>query len=59
MAEEPGSNVEKPKLAYSLKEAAEATGYPVGTLRIAIRRNDLLARYANSRPVILADELQD
>ncbi|ALE91797.1 hypothetical protein AOC05_04820 [Arthrobacter alpinus] len=51
--------VEKPILAYNLEEAAEATGYSVGTLRIAIRRNDLLARYANTKAIILADELQE
>lgn len=49
----------KPKLAYSLQEAAAATGYSARTLSIAIRRHDLLARYANSKPIILADELQD
>lgn len=53
------ASVAKPKLAYNLKEAAAATGYSVDTLRIAIRRNDLVARYANSRPIILADELLD
>lgn len=51
--------VEKPKLAYNLEEAAEATGYSVSTLRTAIRRNDLLARYANTKAIILADELLD
>ncbi|SEE18317.1 hypothetical protein SAMN04489740_0831 [Arthrobacter alpinus] len=51
--------VEKPKLAYNLEEAAEATGYSVSTLRISMRRNDLIASYANSKPVILADELRD
>jgi hypothetical protein len=51
--------IEKSKLAYNLEEAAEATGYSVSTLRIAIRRHDLLARYANTKPIILADELQD
>ncbi|MGN5733132.1 hypothetical protein [Arthrobacter psychrochitiniphilus] len=51
--------VEKPKLAYNLEEAAEATGYSVSTLRIAIRRNNLIASYANTKPVILAEELRD
>jgi hypothetical protein len=51
--------VAKSKLAYNLEEAAAATGYSVSTLRIAIRRNDLLARYANTRAIILLDELQD
>ena len=49
----------KSKLAYNLEEAAAATGYSVSPLRIAIRRHDLLARYANAEPIILADELQD
>ncbi|MDQ0849158.1 hypothetical protein QFZ65_001096 [Arthrobacter sp. B3I9] len=49
----------KPKLAFNLEEAAEATGYSTGTLQIAIRRHDLLARYANTKPVILAEELLD
>lgn len=51
--------IEKSKLAYNLVEAAAATGYSVSTLRIAIRRFDLVASYANSKPVILADELRD
>ncbi|WP_307076564.1 helix-turn-helix domain-containing protein [Arthrobacter pascens] len=49
--------IEKSKLAYSLEEAAGATGYSTSTLRIAIRRHDLIARYANTKPVILAEEL--
>jgi hypothetical protein len=59
MTQDVSSIVEKPKLAYSLDEAAEATGYSTSTLRIAIRRHDLLARYANTKPVILAEELLD
>jgi hypothetical protein len=59
MTQEPSFDVAKPELAYSLKEAAEATGYSVRTLQIAIRRHDLLARYANTKPIILADELED
>lgn len=51
--------VDKAKLAYSVDEAAAATGYSSGTIRTAIRRHDLIARYANSKPVILADELLD
>lgn len=47
------------KLAYNLKEAAEATGYSTDTIRRAIRNSDLTARYANSKPVILKDELED
>lgn len=59
MIQESSSNVEKSKLAYNLNEAAAATGYSTSTLRIAIRRHDLIARYANTRPVILAEELRD
>lgn len=46
------------RLAYSIVEAAAATGYSTDTIRRAIRNNDLTARYANSKPVILAGELQ-
>lgn len=59
MIQETSSNAEKSKLAYNLDEAAAATGYSTSTLRIAIRRHDLIARYANTRPVILAEELRD
>lgn len=47
------------KLAFNLDEAAAATGYSTSTLRIAIRRHDLVARYANTKPVIMAEELLD
>lgn len=47
------------RLAYSIEEAAEATGYSTDTIRRAIRANDLVARYANTKPVILAGELTD
>jgi hypothetical protein len=53
------TSIDKSKLAYNLEEAAAATGYSTSTLRIAIRRHDLVARYANTKPVIMADELQD
>lgn len=46
------------KLAYSIEEAAEATGYSTDTVRRAIRNNDLSVKYANSKPVILASELE-
>lgn len=52
-------SIRKTKLAYNLDEAAEATGYSASTLRIAIRRNDLVARYANTKPILLAEELLD
>lgn len=47
------------KLAYSIEEAAIAAGYSTDTIRRAIRNSDMTARYANSKPVILATELQD
>ena len=47
------------KLAYSIEEAAEAAGYSTDTIRRALRNNDLTARYANSKPVILATELAE
>lgn len=59
MVQESSPSIERPKLAYNLNEAAAATGYSTSTLRIAIRRHDLIARYANTRPVILAEELRD
>lgn len=49
----------KPKVSYNLNEAAAVTGYSTSTLRIAIRRHDLIARYANRKPVILGEELLD
>lgn len=50
--------IEKSKLAYSIEEAAAATGYSTDTIRRALRKNDLTARYANTKPVILTDELK-
>lgn len=47
------------KLALSIEEAAEATGYSVDTIRRAIRTNSLIARYANTKPVVLVTELTD
>jgi hypothetical protein len=46
------------KLAYSIEEAAVATSYSTDTIRRAIRKNDLSVKYANSKPVILASELE-
>lgn len=46
------------KLAYSIAEAAEATGYSAATLRFEIRRNNLVPAYANSKAVILKSELE-
>jgi hypothetical protein len=46
------------KLAFSIEEAATATGYSTDSIRKAIRNNDLSVKYANSKPVILASELE-
>ena len=46
------------KLAYSIEEAAVATSYSTDTIRRAIKNNDLSVKYANSKPVILASELE-
>ena len=47
------------KRAFSFEEAAEATGYSIDTIRRAVRNNELTARYANTKPVILAGELDE
>ncbi|MER2134158.1 MAG: hypothetical protein ABS910_05695 [Arthrobacter sp.] len=47
------------KLAYNIEEAALATGYSVDTIRKAIRNNEIVTRYANTKPVITATELTD
>jgi len=47
------------KMSFSIEEAADACGYSRDTIRAAIRNHDMTARYANSKPVILATELQD
>jgi len=46
------------KLAFSIEEAAEAIGYSTDTVRRAIRNHELVVRYANSKPVIQASELE-
>lgn len=46
------------KLAFTFEEAAAATGYSVDTVRRAVRNNELTARYANTKPVILTTELE-
>lgn len=46
------------KLSFSIEEAAVATGYSTDTIRRAIRNSDLSVKYANSKPVILASELE-
>jgi len=46
------------ELSYSIEEAAVATGYSTDSIRKAIRNNDLSVKYANTKPVILASELE-
>lgn len=46
------------KLAYSIPEAVDATGYSETVIKDAIRRDDIVTSYANTKPVILATELQ-
>lgn len=46
------------KLSFSIEEAAAATGYSTDSIRKAIRNNDLAVKYANSKPVVLASELE-
>ena len=47
------------KLSYTYEEAAEATGYSERVIRNAVRNHDLVASYANSKPVIRRQELED
>lgn len=47
------------KLSYTFEEAAEATGYSTDTIRRHVAKGNLTARYANSKPVILAVELTE
>lgn len=44
-------------IAYNMDAAAAAVGYSSSTLRNAIQRGELFPRYANSRPIILREEL--
>lgn len=44
-------------LSYTLEGAAEATGYGLSTIKRAIAAGDLTRRYANSKPVILSEDL--
>lgn len=57
MTVEEQPNVRLPKLAYNFAKAAEATGYSVDVIRRAVCNNYLIARYACTKPIILADEL--
>lgn len=46
------------RLALTLPEAAEAVGYSLESVRAAIRRGDLVPSYANSKPVVMVEELE-
>jgi len=46
------------KIAFTIEEAAEAVGYSTDTVRRAIRNSDLAVKYYNTKPIILASELQ-
>lgn len=46
------------KLAYTYAEAAVAVGYSPGVLREAVRRNELLPSFANTKPVFTEEELR-
>ncbi|MBF6672466.1 helix-turn-helix domain-containing protein [Glutamicibacter sp. FBE19] len=47
------------KIAYNLEEAAEQVGYSVRTIRYAIKNGDLIAGYANSKPIISHKALEE
>lgn len=49
----------KARIAYTLTDAAEATGLSERSIADAIRRGDLVAHYPTKRPQILADDLRD
>lgn len=46
------------KLAYSVTEAAEAMGVSASLIRQAIKDNELVARYAKTKTVVAAPELE-
>jgi hypothetical protein len=46
-------------IAYPIIEAAAACGYSESVIKRAIAAGDLSPRYANTKGVILADELAD
>lgn len=46
------------KHAYTVKESAKAYGVSQDTIRAAIKRGDLAAKYPTSRPIIGAKELE-
>lgn len=47
-----------PRLALTLPEAARATGYSLEGIRQIIRLGQLVPSYANSKPVVMVEELE-
>ena len=47
----------KPAIAYTIPEAADATGYGETVLRNAIKAQELEPHYVGNKPVLLADDL--
>lgn len=48
-----------PRVVYSLQAAADECGVSTQFLRLYVRRGDLIAHYAGSKMLILADDLRD
>lgn len=46
------------KEAFTVQSAAKAYDVSADIIRAALKRNDLIARYPSSRPVIAAEELK-
>jgi excisionase family DNA binding protein len=46
------------KIAYTLKEAAIATGVSTTMIRAAVRRNDLTANYAGTKQIFTREDLK-
>lgn len=47
------------KLAYTYEEAAAATGYSERVIRNAVRNHELIPSFANSKPVLRKQALED
>lgn len=46
------------RLSLTLPDAALATGYSLESIRKAIREDELVPSYANSKPVVMVEELE-
>jgi hypothetical protein len=53
----PEFRIQKPQIAYSLEQAADACGISLSLIKQFIRDGDLNPRYVNSKPIIPAPEL--